>query len=226
MDRHEYKRQNEEREARIKAKILESSNTEKVWYRRRPKWWDIPSDRFGFLVAAFTGVLAFFSIWQLSVIRGQLDAMERDQQPYVWIGDTFTYPHFTPSAGSKGGIIWAWNVTNFGKGEARDLTVDAFLRIGGRGQPFKRSPNQNGAGWMGELPAGRSDNGIVQTEPIYIPADFNRMDATDFAISLLLEMQYLGLNNKRIKKSVCLSKFAAGGMGIADPEDCEKYKEK
>jgi len=60
MDRHEYKRQNEERAARLKAKIFEKMNDEKVWYLRRPTWWDIPSDRFSFLVASFTGALAFF----------------------------------------------------------------------------------------------------------------------------------------------------------------------
>jgi hypothetical protein len=225
MDRHEYKRQNEQREARKQEKLLEKANSEKVWYQRRPKWWRVPSDRFSFFVAAFTGALAFFSVWQLIVIRGQLDAMERDQQPYVGIGDKINHPSFEPVVGSKGEIIWPWYVTNFGKGEARELTVDAFIRIGGPGQPFKRTPRQTGPGWMGELAAGRSDNGIVKTEAIYDAIDFKRVDGTDFAIAMLLEIQYLGLGDKRFEKSVCISKFALGGMGIDDPERCKKFKQ-
>lgn len=154
MDRHEYKRQNEERAARIKAKIFEKVNAEKVWYRRRPKWWHNPGDRFSFFVASATVALAFFSIWQLMVMRGQLDAMERDQHPYVSIGDKLPPPRFEIVFRDKGIIEWAWNITNFGKGEARETTVDAFLKIGDG--PFKRTPDSNGAGWMGEIPSGKA----------------------------------------------------------------------
>jgi REP element-mobilizing transposase RayT len=41
-----------------------------------------------------------------------------------------------------------------------------------------------------------------------------------------LEIQYLGLNKERFKKSICLARFSGGGMEIADPEDCKKQKEK
>jgi hypothetical protein len=224
MDRHEYKRQNEDREARIKAKILVEVEAKKSWHQRRPRWWKVPSDKFSFFVAVATGALAFFSVWQLMVMRGQLDAMERDQQPYVSIGDKLPQPQFTIYVKDKGAIEWAWNITNFGKGEAKDTIVDAFLRIGNG--PFKRSPTRTTAGRMGEIPAGRTDNGMVATEPIYSQADFNLLNTSDFAISLLLEIQYLGLNNKRVTKSVCVSKFALGGMGIDDPERCKNSKEK
>jgi hypothetical protein len=79
---------------------------------------------------------------------------------------------------------------------------------------------------MGEIPAGRTNNGLVTTEPVYSKADFNRLNASDFALSLLLEIQYFGLNNTKIRKTVCISKFALGGMGIADPEECKRSKEK
>jgi hypothetical protein len=224
MDRLEYKRQNEQREARAKAKFLEEMEVKKDWYQRRPDWWKTPSDRFGFVVAFFTAALALFSVWQLTVMRGQLNAMERDQQPYVWIGDKLPRPEFLPSVGTKGEIIWTWNFTNFGKGPAKEVTIDAFLRIGKA--PFKRSPNRTAPNWVGEIPAGRTGNGAVATEPIYEQAEFNRLSATDFALSLLLEFQYFGLNNEKIKGAVCMSKFAGGGVGIADPEDCKKSKEK
>lgn len=225
MDRHEYKRQNEQREARTKAKALEKVNAEKVWYQRRPKWWDTPSDKFSFLVATFTGALALFSVWQLTVMRGQLDAMERDQQPYMSIGDKYIPPEFMPFVGDKGAIGWAWNVTNFGKGEAKDVTVDAFIRIG-EGGPFKRTVGQTRAGWMANVPAGRTNNGLVKTEPIYTKTDFSNLQETNFAFGLLLEIQYFGLNNEKFRRSICMSRFSGGGMGIDDPERCEKSKEK
>jgi hypothetical protein len=223
MDRHEYKRQNEERAARVKAKQLEEAEAKnKGW---RPSWWEPPSDRFSFFVAAFTGALAFFSVWQLIVIHGQLDAMERDQQPLISPGDQNIPPDFTPVIGDKGAIGWAWNVTNFGKGEARDVTVDAFIRIGESGL-FKRSPGQTQAGWMGEMPAGRTNNGLVKTEPIYTKTDFGRLTDTNFAFGLLLEIQYFGLNGEKFMRARCVARFSGGGMGIADPEDCKKHKEK
>jgi hypothetical protein len=223
MDRLEYKRQNEQREARAKAKSLEEMEARKDWYQRRPAWWKTPSDRFGFCVAFFTAALALFSIWQLTVMRGQLNAMERDQQPYIWIGDKLPRPEFLPSIGTKGEIIWSWNFTNFGKGPAKDLTIDAFLKLGNG--PFKRSPNRTGPGWIGEVPAGRTGNGTVTAELVE-QAEFNRLNATDFAIGMMLEFQYFGLNNEKIRGAVCVSKFASGAVGIADPEDCKKSKEK
>jgi hypothetical protein len=225
MDIHEYKRQNEERAARVKAKIIEKMNAEKVWYLRRPKWWDIPSDRFSFLVAAFTGALAFFSIWQLTVMRGQLDAMERDEQPNLSIGDQFIPPEFIPATGDKGAIGWAWNLTNFGKGEASEATVDAFIRIGVDGR-FKRSPDQSREGWMGDIPAGRTNNGLVRTDPIYTAADFSNLKQINFAFGLLLEIQYFGLNNQKFTRSICFSRFNGGGIGIDDPRRCKSQKEK
>jgi hypothetical protein len=223
MNRHEYKRQNEQRAAHIKAKHLEKMNAEKVWYQRRPKWWNTPSDRFGFFVAAFTGALALFSIWQLTVMRGQLDAMERDQQPNLSIADKYIPPQFIPAIGDKGAIGWAWEITNFGKGEAKDVTVDAFIRIE-EGGPFKRSPGQAGAGWMGDLPAGRTNNGLVQTEPIYTGTDFSRLTVTNFAFGLLLEIQYFGLDNQKFRRSICLARWSGGGLGIDDPRRCQSQK--
>jgi hypothetical protein len=225
IDRHEYKRQNENRAARVKAKQLEEIDAEKAWYERRPRWWNDPSDRFAFFVAAFTGALAFFSVWQLIVISGQLDAMERDQQPNLSNGDKFIPPDFRPVVGDKGEIFWSWEITNFGKGEANDVTVDAFIRVG-KDSPFKRSPDQPREGWMGDMPAGRTNNGLVRTEPIYTAADFNRLKQTNFAFGILLEIRYLGLNKKKFSRLVCLSRFSGGGLGIDDPRRCQSQKEK
>jgi hypothetical protein len=93
MDRHEYKRQNEQRDAHRKAKLFYETIANRrlqdgsKWRRFIPAWWNIPSDRFAFFVALFTGVLVLVGYCQLNAISGQLDAMEADQRAWVSLND-------------------------------------------------------------------------------------------------------------------------------------------
>jgi hypothetical protein len=105
------------------------------------------------------------------------------------------------------------------------VTVDAFIRVGADGL-FKRSPGQTGVGWMGDIPSGRTNNGLVRTDPVYTKTDFGKLQETNFAFGLLLEIQYFGLNKEKFRRSVCLSRFNGGGLGIDDPERCRSSKEK
>ena len=87
MDRHEYRRQNERRDACRDKKLAEESHATKRWWQWRPTWWNIPSDRFAFFVAVFTGVLALVAIWQWSAMR-QADQTTREsfsavQRPFI-----------------------------------------------------------------------------------------------------------------------------------------------
>jgi hypothetical protein len=93
MDRQEYKRQNEKRDADRQTKLLDDSIAEqkelrnKGWRRHvmwRPVWWNIPSDRFAFLVAVFTGALVIVGYYQLSAIRSQLNEMQAEQRPWIY----------------------------------------------------------------------------------------------------------------------------------------------
>ena len=81
MNRHEYKRQNEERDARRQARILEAKKLPEFrrgwrgYTRWRPTWWNTPADRFAFFVAVFTGALAIVAYFQLSAMRHTDDAI-------------------------------------------------------------------------------------------------------------------------------------------------------
>jgi hypothetical protein len=224
MDRHEYKRQNEERTAHVKIKHLEKVNAEKAWYQRRPKWWNNPSDRFSFAVAAFTGALAFISVWQLSAMRGQLDAMERDQQPYIWISDNIPQPIFQITGGSKGRVMWPFNIANLGKGAAKKVIIDSYLKVGN--EPFRRDARDDLGGFIDEIPGGKPANSVVIGRGSYEQSEFNKINATDFGISILLEFAYTGLNESKIVGAVCMSKLANGMMAMTDTNVCKKQKEK
>jgi hypothetical protein len=117
MDRLEYKRQNEKRDARRKEKLLEESHPKKRWWQWRPTWWDTPGDRFAFFVAAFTGVLATAGYWQLTAMRGQLDITKRAlidvERPIL----------------SPGFPVFAVAVENVGKQIATIITGNANFRV-------------------------------------------------------------------------------------------------
>jgi hypothetical protein len=70
MDRHEYKTQNEQRDAQRNEKLLW-----RYFWKWRPVWWKLPAERFGFFVAVFTGALVLVSYWQFTAIKGQLKEM-------------------------------------------------------------------------------------------------------------------------------------------------------
>src|ERR1700693_5779876 len=68
---------------------------------------------------------------QVGVMQGQLDAMEREQQPFVWITDNLQAPQCRVGAsGTLGQIAWRYEFTNFGRSYARNLMVDQFIRVG------------------------------------------------------------------------------------------------
>jgi hypothetical protein len=70
MNRDEYQRKNQERDANRKKVIAWTR-----FWEWRPTWWKIPAERFSFFVAAFTGVLAVVGGYQLSALRQQITEM-------------------------------------------------------------------------------------------------------------------------------------------------------
>jgi hypothetical protein len=78
MDRQEYKTQNSKRDSERQARIEKEANTVNWlhFWRWRPTWWNVPSEKFAFLVALFTGVLAVVAYKQLTATQGQLTEMQ------------------------------------------------------------------------------------------------------------------------------------------------------
>jgi hypothetical protein len=148
MNRHEYKRQNEEREARRKenffkesqekkfreeseARLRMESDFNKSWrsyfkfLKWRPVWWKPPSDRFTALVAIFTGLLFAVSGCQLNAIRGQLDAMETDKRPWLRVDVSVSKPIvFSEWSGTKEiNVPLTFNLKNYGQAPAINVRV-------------------------------------------------------------------------------------------------------
>jgi hypothetical protein len=156
-------------------------------------------------------------------MQGQLDAMERDEQPNVWITDNLGLPQFRSSDGITGQIVWSWNYTNFGKGKPINLAVEHFMRLGATA-PFKHSFGATKAGYGGEIPTNKTSfattiSGVIEK------TQFDQLMATDFGISVLIEFSYSDAVEKPIKSAVCMARLITGAVAILDPRDCEKYKE-
>jgi hypothetical protein len=162
---------------------------------------------------------------QLTVMQGQLDAMERDQMPYIWITDNLKLPEFRPNTGTtKGQVVWSWEFTNFGNGRAVEITIEHFIRLGPDGV-FKRAFMTTGPVYGGDIPKGKLNFLTTVSEPIE-KADFDQLQAVDFGISVLIEMNYSGIAGKNVESSVCLAKLATGAVAMPDHKDCKKSKEK
>ena len=130
MDRHEYRRQNERRDACRDKKLAEESHATKRWWQLRPTWWNIPSDRFAFFVAVFTGVLALVAIWQWSAMR-QADQTTREsfsavQRPFITaIGLNFSQQGY----GASTPQYWLFQTVleNSGNTPTKNMTVTLFV---------------------------------------------------------------------------------------------------
>jgi hypothetical protein len=183
-------------------------------------------------VAYLTGGLVFVGIitafifgWQLHVMRGQLDAMERDEQPNVWITDNLGLPQFRPQgAGTKGQIVWSWNYTNFGKGRPVDLALEHFMRLGPDAS-FKHSFGATSAAYGGEIPTNKTNFGTTISEVVE-KSQFDQWMTIDFGISVLINFTYSDAVGKSLKSSVCMAKLLTGAVAMLDPRECEKHKEK
>lgn len=160
---------------------------------------------------------------QVGILKGQLDAMERDQTPYVSRDDKTWGPIFKLIGPGTGKIFWEWHFMNFGRGMATNVKGEHFLRIGKNGT-FKRPPGNTGSIFAGDLPFGVDKVGVTISDPI-TEDDFKKL-TLDNSIGLLLEFQYSSITQKPFTTKV----YMAGLPGInntmiRDPAECEKSKE-
>jgi hypothetical protein len=163
---------------------------------------------------------------QLTVMQGQLDALERDERPYVWITDKLLQPQFHPAGGTDlpiGQIVWTWEFTNFGNGRAIGLSSKDYIRMGPN-SVFKRSFGTKGEAYGGDIPKGKTNFNTTISEPIQ-KADFDRLLAIDGGISILIEMKFSDLIGKTQETAVCLVNLASGAIQLANPAECGKFKE-
>jgi hypothetical protein len=195
---------------------------------RRIADWTARVGWFTFALVVISLITAGIFQRQLSVMRGQLDAMERDQRPYLMLTDPINQPFFLAVDGDLGKaglgeLIWNWNFTNFGKGRALGVQIDEFMKI--EEGPFKRTRGAAGPGFAGDMPPTKINFGTISSGPIlknYVDILLQK----DLAIVFLIEFRYSDLIGNSYETDICVSRFRSGGMPFLDPAKCKKDKEK
>ena len=200
-----------------------------AWQEARGEWirrWRDPITLFTLLLVIVGGVQ-----WctlhdtdtsirgQLNVMQRQLDAMERDQIPYVYVTDHIEPPVFDIS---KGRISWNWPYANLGKGRAVDMTADSFMRLGK--EKFRHSPTVTGPGYGGDLPTGKENFATTASAPIGQEEAVNLLQ-TDDGVSLLLEFRYSDITGKTFQTDICFAHLKNRVLRILNPKECEKQKQ-
>jgi hypothetical protein len=209
------------------------SNTENASTQEKRRWTNDPP-MFWVTLAGVIAVIAYTSVaaWQayltrgqLNVMQGQLDAMERDQRPIVWITNNLAVPEFKLLPDNKTHVVWNFEYTNYGKSFAYDVRVDQFMLL--EPGPFKRSSGGKRAAIGGDLPPGgtKSNWGSIVSEPIDRP-DYERLLKIETGIVALLEFEYMDAIGKRYTAKICFGRLLTGAIINLSVELCENEKNK
>lgn len=179
-------------------------------------------------VAFLTGGLVFVGIItgyifkrQLDVMKGQLDAMERDQRPFLGLVGP-DIPHLVKlPAGSQQQlqkVAWSWQYANFGKSVAKAVAADQFMKLADG--PFVRV-NLNHAA-SGDVPPGKINYGTAISLNVVDDNEFARLMGLDGGIAVLVELEYFDEPGQRYTNAFCLTHLATGAAGLLNPADCKK----
>ncbi len=198
---------------------------------KKPWWWLKQTDpvaRFTLYLAIFTFVLICISVAQWGVLRGQqivmqgqLDAMERDQRPFMWLSsENIPKPAFFQVPPLKGQIIWDYRLINFGKSYAHNVTFNNFIKVGN--SKYRRSYGVNGPNFGGDVPPNNPLVSTVISAPIISNDDYKALLGESGSISILVELQYSDEIGKIYTGAVCMSRLNLGAIALIDPATCEK----
>jgi hypothetical protein len=156
---------------------------------------------------------------QLTLMQRQLDIIEREQQAKFSLVDPVPGPQFMTNP--KGRIAWNLSYINSGKGEARNLTVEVYLRVG-TGK-FKPSPGLTFPSRHAEFEAGRAVMTTAVSQEEVTEEQFQILSRADGGIWTLIIFEYLDIFDKLHTKAFCLARLGGGGANaIADAEECKK----
>jgi hypothetical protein len=158
-------------------------------------------------------------------MQGQLDAMKRDQAPYIYIVlENPGLPELKAKdrENSATRIVWMSVFTNSGKGLAVNVIVNHFMRVGSA--PFKLTGGAIGPLFAGDMPVGASNHLFTVSDDID-RAEYERLLGVQGGISLLLEFQYKDTAGGSYESVACLGHDAiAQRTALLNPDDCKKAK--
>jgi hypothetical protein len=169
----------------------------------------------------FVGIItAFIFSWQLHVMQRQLDAMERDQRPFMGLTDNLDPPHFRKGADDTGQIIWNWKYTNFGRGVAYKFAFNQFIKVGNG--PYVAPFGWKTIAFGGDMPPGKINFSSAISPPGIKESEFIRLMGLDKMIGVLVEFEYFDGAERKQTGSFCMSHLATGAISFPNPADCKK----
>ncbi len=121
------------------------------------------------IVAFFTAALAVASIYQFTIMNGQLDSMRKDER--AWVSVTATpKPEFAKDGSGNVTVFWNAVTTNTGKTPARHFSVELIVEKIKNGVyptfPYGRTVTRSTSGLI--LPTGTVPIQAVMGEPMTV----------------------------------------------------------
>jgi hypothetical protein len=198
--------------------------------RALARWTGVVAFLTGGLV--FVGAITGYIFWlQLGAMQGQLDAIERDQRPFVWLSAP-EMPHFekgqlgslTPKPPDTGYVVWNWQFNNFGKSYAHNLRMSQYIKLGDG--LYKPSYGATKEPFLGDLPPGKTGNfASIISDPGFTEGEFNQLMKNEAGIGALIEIGYFDGAGKKFSGTLCMTHLASGAIALPDPATCKKQQD-
>lgn len=176
------------------------------------------------VLAVFTGALVFaagLQFWamqsQLNVMRGQLEAMNRDQKPYISIDDPGTPTFHEIDQIGSGQALWTWTFNNSGKGMARNLTVRHSIKLGNAS--FEPSYLTRPV-FVGDFHPGVSRLILTASAPVITKSAYDTLAASFLGIRVRIEFDYTDDIGSEFSTVVCMGRSDSGRVAFRSPKDC------
>jgi hypothetical protein len=175
-----------------------------------------------FVVMLATLVYAGVSVKQMFVMRDQLGQMKDsvaqnethfklDERPYIAQTVRSTAGpewHQNPFTNTRGQVLWAWHVTNYGKTPAENVTFTQEIGIAGVWQP---SHGETAPEVSPPLVQGQDvfDSVISDEMP---KAEFDSLMQVTDGVSIRIRIHYTGLDGSPYETGLCLGRTNAGSI--------------
>ena len=157
---------------------------------------------------------------QIVALNRQLDLMEADQRPYLGITENLKFPEFRPQPSNESYIVWTWEFGNFGKGLAKNISYDQYIKVGDG--PYKRSHSEVKARFAGDIAPAKTAYSTVRSQPGFTQEQFTALAGRESGIGLLVEMHFFNESGHQFHNAFCLEKLANLAVALRDPATCKK----
>jgi len=173
------------------------------------------------------GIFAYMA-WNESTrttaaLQGQLDAMQLDQRPLLWVINVGN-PAYDDTTGQ---VFLSWFGGNIGKGIAYNVVFDQYIKLGNERYQPGRSHGANAIELTQSqpliLPPNLQYNATVLSRPGIKKDFYTQSINTDFDMGILIDFSYSDASGKnRYTTAVCTERLVTGAFVNKPPQDCMK----